>query len=329
MKFLFFIIFYLPFLLFSQSFNYLPALTNNNQVIHHTYYSLSYSEQYEQAEWVAYELTKDRVSGSVNRVDNFREDVKVLTGSATLDDYKGSGYDRGHLAPAGDMKFSRIAMSESFFMSNMSPQNASFNRGIWRELESLIRKWAVDHGSIYVITGGVLNSCSSSIGDSRVGVPNYYYKVILYYNNSEIKAIAFLLPNQKGTQQLSYYVKSINYIEDITGIDFFPELSDDIENRLEEKSYIDQWSWMSNENPNKDYDRCQGIMVDGSRCYNTVSTSAYCYTHAIQSDPNYNPSSNRLSTANRCVANMKSGKRCKRKTYCVNKKCSSHEGNCY
>ena len=228
----------------AQNFNYLPTSTTN-QIVHHTYFSLSYSDKYEQAEWVAYELTKEKVSGTIGRTNNFREDRKIHTGSATLSDYKGSGYDRGHLAPAGDMKFSSTAMSESFFMSNISPQNASFNRGIWKKLEEQVRTWAFENGHIYVITAGVLSLSSSSIGYNRIGVPDYYYKVILDYNEPEIKAIAFVLPNQKGTQQLSSYVTSIDYIESITGIDFFPELPDDLEKRLESKSYANQWSWKS------------------------------------------------------------------------------------
>ena len=130
-------------------------------------------------------------------------------------------------------------------MSNMSPQNASFNRGIWKKLEEQVRTWAFENEHIYVITAGILGSCSSTIGYSSVGVPDYYYKVILDYNEPEIKAIALVLPNQKGTQHLSSYVTSIDYIESITGIDFFPELPDDLEKRLESKSYANQWSWKS------------------------------------------------------------------------------------
>ena len=220
----------------------MPTSTTD-QIIHHTYYTLSYSEEYEQAEWVAYELTKEKVSGRFNRKDEFREDPKVKTGSASLADYKGSGYDRGHLAPAGDMKFSRQAMSESFYMSNMSPQNASFNRGIWRELEEQVRNWAYENNHIYVITGGILNSCSNYIGENQVGIPEYYYKIILDYNEPDIKAIALVLPNKKGDKDLSSYIKSIDYIEDITGIDFFPELPDPLEKSLESQASKYQWSW--------------------------------------------------------------------------------------
>ena len=144
MKYLSFIILLLTGLnIHSQEIDYLPTSTTG-QIIEHTHYTLSYSEQHEQAEWVAYELTASEVNGSYDRTDNFRRDPEVETGSASLADFKGSGYDRGHLAPAGDMSFSLTAMSESFYLSNMTPQETGFNRGIWRQLESQVRDWPKD-----------------------------------------------------------------------------------------------------------------------------------------------------------------------------------------
>ncbi|GAH82191.1 unnamed protein product, partial [marine sediment metagenome] len=128
-----------------------------DDIIRHTAYTLKYKEKYEQAEWVLYKLTAERVKGSYKRTNDFRPDPMVKTGSATLSDYKGSGYDRGHLAPAGDMKWSTTAMSESFYMSNMSPQNPGFNRGIWKKLEGQVRTWATDNEEIYIVTGPVLS----------------------------------------------------------------------------------------------------------------------------------------------------------------------------
>ena len=119
----------------------LPYYTQSDQIISHTAYTLKYSEQHEQASWVAYTLKSSHTSGTVGRTNDFREDYKVKTGSASLSDYKGSGYDRGHLAPAADFKWSSTAMSESFFMSNMSPQKPGFNRGIWKKLESRKLPW--------------------------------------------------------------------------------------------------------------------------------------------------------------------------------------------
>jgi endonuclease G, mitochondrial len=155
--------------------NYLPQ--SDGELVHHNYYSLSYNETAEQSNWVFYEINSNTTLGQVSRTDDFRSDEKISTNSATISDYKGSGFDRGHLAPAGDMSFNYTAMSKSFYMSNMSPQHPSFNRGIWKKLEGLVRSWGTN-SSIYVVTGPVLNSCNSYIGTNNVCVPNYFYKVI-------------------------------------------------------------------------------------------------------------------------------------------------------
>ena len=231
--------------LYSQEVDYLPTSTTG-QIIEHTHYTLSYSEAHEQAEWVAYELTASEVNGSYDRTDNFRRDPEVETGSASLADFKGSGYDRGHLAPAGDMSFTHTAMSESFYLSNMTPMEAGFNRGIWRVLESQVRDWARNNGSVYVVTGPILNgSYKKEIGPNDVTVPTHYYKVILDYDKGDSKAIAFIFPNKKGTKSLEEYAVSIDKVEKRTGIDFFHELPDKIENELEESVSTDEWTFSS------------------------------------------------------------------------------------
>ncbi|MEO0334136.1 MAG: DNA/RNA non-specific endonuclease [Bacteroidota bacterium] len=213
-------------------FNYLPSV-HNGFVVQHQHYTLSYVEEHEQAEWVAYELTEAEVRSNVaDRSDDFREDSFVITGSASLDDYRRSGYDRGHLAPAGDMGFSQEAMSESFFMSNMSPQDRAFNRGVWKDLEEDVRDWAVANGSLYVVTGPVFGSDPKKIGENGVSVPDYYYKVLLDYQEPEVKAIGFLLPNEDASKPPRAFIESINNIEAYTGVDFFPELPDELEEEL-------------------------------------------------------------------------------------------------
>lgn len=223
--------------------DYLPA-SANDQVIRRKHYALSYLEAHEQAEWVAYELTTEEVGGEEERSDDFREDPEVTTGSATLKDYYRSGYDRGHLAPAGDMKFSEEAMSESFYMSNMSPQKPSFNRGIWRKLEAEVREQAVQNGSLYVITGPIFGNKVSKIGDSGVSIPQAYYKVLLDYTEPEVKAIAFLLPNQGSKKDVYDFAVSIDSVEQLSGIDFFPALPDLEEDMLE--SDFETALWLAN-----------------------------------------------------------------------------------
>jgi len=211
----------------------LPKLQPGERIIHHVGYSLSYNEIHEQANWVAYELTAAEVRGSIKRKDAFRSDPMISSGSSSISDYKGSGYDRGHLAPAGDMKWSSTAMSESFFMSNISPQDPSFNRGIWKRLESQVRQWAIDNGSVYIATGGVLSYGLNTIGSNGVSVPQYYYKVILDYQEPDIKGIGFIMPNTAGNQSLQGLAVTIDNVESVTGIDFFHSLPDDIENSVE------------------------------------------------------------------------------------------------
>jgi endonuclease G, mitochondrial len=177
----------------------------------------------------------------VQRTDDFRPDLLVTTGSAELADFAGSGYDRGHICPAEDMSFSEEAMSETFYLSNMSPQDPSFNRGIWSSLEAQVREWASDYDSLFVITGLVLTSNKGTIGANKVSVPKYYYKVILDYCQPEIKMIAFLLPNEKGVGTIVSYSVTTDSVEMLTGIDFFPALPDDIENKLESNCKPENW----------------------------------------------------------------------------------------
>ena len=226
-----------------SGFNYFPSM-NEGQLVQHQFYSLSYVEEHEQAEWVAYELTKAEVLANTERTDDFREDPLVTTGSASLEDYYRSGYDRGHLAPAGDMGFSDEAMSESFFLSNMSPQDQAFNRGVWRVLEEDVRDWAVVNESLFVVTGPVFGTNPKLIGPNKVTVPAYFYKVLLDYQEPDIKAIAFLIPNKETDKSPEAFVESIDNIEAYTKLDFFPELPDDIEERLE--SFVQTRRWFRN-----------------------------------------------------------------------------------
>jgi len=228
--------------LYSQDLK--PKPISGEQIIDHFGYSLSYNEDHEQASWVFYELTDNEVLGSVKRKDQFRSDPNVKTGSASLSDYKGSGYDRGHLAPAGDMKWSSTAMSESFFMSNMSPQNPSFNRGIWKKLENKVRDWVINDQTIYVVTGGVLTDSLNAIGENQVSVPNHYYKVVLDYTKPVIRGIGFILPNERSNLSLMNFAVSIDSVEIFTGIDFYYSLPDSIEDSIE--SIINLPAWFKN-----------------------------------------------------------------------------------
>ncbi|MFA9389323.1 MAG: DNA/RNA non-specific endonuclease [Prolixibacteraceae bacterium] len=214
---------------------------SSGQIIQHTYYTLAYSEANEQAEWVYYMLTPEMVAGNVKRKDDFREDPMVSTGSASLADYVGSGYDRGHLCPAASMSLNTASMSESFFMSNMSPQHPSCNRGKWKSLETQVRDWVNIEDTLYVASGAIFSNNKGTIGENRVTVPGYYYKVILDITKP-YKMIAFIMPNEKMDNDIDYYVTTVDSIEALTSINFFPGIPDDLENDLESHSDFVKWS---------------------------------------------------------------------------------------
>ncbi|WP_066852368.1 DNA/RNA non-specific endonuclease [Halodesulfovibrio spirochaetisodalis] len=220
--------------------NLIPEENISESIIHHDFYSIGYDEDTEQPAWVMYEFTvKEATAPKVQRKDRFRPDPAIPTRSATLRDYKKSGFDRGHLAPAADMAFSKQAMRDSFFMSNMSPQRPSFNRGIWKKLEALVRSWA-KKDTIIVVTAGVLEG-EQHIGRNKVLVPEWYYKII--YVPSKRKAIGFLLPNTGSKAALTSFVVPVDVIEGKTGIDFFASLDDGYEAVLEGNVCIEDWRW--------------------------------------------------------------------------------------
>lgn len=223
-----------------QGYEYLVTSTTG-QLVHHTYYSLSYSEAHEQAEWVAYELTRERVQGTVPRSNNFRMDRRVRTRSSKYEDFHESGYDRGHLVPAGDMKFAPRAMDETFYYSNMSPQKNEFNGRIWNQLEMQVREWAEEHEHLYVVTGPVLHMPLEHIGPNRVSVPSHYFKVLLDLREPDLKAIAFLMPHRELEGPLSDYVVSVDSLEAFTGLDFFYTFPDSLMRELEAAFDPDRW----------------------------------------------------------------------------------------
>lgn len=221
---------------------FLPTSTTG-QVIHHEGYSLSYSEPHEQAEWVAYELKKSHLSNSNFKRPYFQVDKAVKTKAAHWRNYKKSGYDRGHLCPAGDRKYSQSAHDETFLTSNISPQKHDFNSGIWNRLEQKTRYWARKYDGVFVVSGGVLKGKMKSIGQEKVSVPNQFYKVIIDNNQGETKMIAFLMPHKDSNKPLYDFVVTVDEVEKLTGIDFFAELSDDKENKLEASKSYKAWSF--------------------------------------------------------------------------------------
>jgi endonuclease G, mitochondrial len=314
----------------------LPKPTPQNQIIKHTGYTLSYNTTYHIANWVAYELTAEETVPVVTRNNHFVPDPLLKSGSASNEDYKGSGYDRGHLAPSADMCYSYQAMVESFYLSNITPQTPSFNRGIWEKLEKQVRQWAIDDKAVLIVTGTVLTKGLPTIGFDRITVPALFYKVILDYTETDIKGIAFIIPNEGSQEPLQRYAVTIDSVEKLTGNDFFYQLPEDQQRVIESTIDLSKWSWTATkmhslkEGSSKSV-QCKGITKAGERCKNrTTNTNGYCYLHQSQASDapqQVQPSGNKRTVPVRCSAITKKGTQCTRMTYSPNGKCWQHGGD--
>ena len=218
-------------------------LPKSEALIRHKHYVLSYNEAHEQANWVAYTLAKKDIVYSHLKRPYFIDDPLVSSGSANWKNYIRSGYDRGHLCPAGDRRFSVEAFNETFYTSNVTPQRNDFNSGVWNRLEQKTRYWAKKYDGLLVITGGVLQGNLETIGREKVSVPKYFYKILVDYRHGKYHAIGFLLPHKDSEQPLYSFVTSIDTIEQMTGIDFMPKLPDAFENKLETNVDYKAWSF--------------------------------------------------------------------------------------
>lgn len=221
------------------------VVKKTEQVIRHKGYTVSYNSDYRIANWVAYELTREEVQiTKIERKNKFVIDPDVKGASAFNEDYTGTGYDRGHLAPAGDMKWSLQAMQESFYLSNITPQKPKLNRGIWKDLEEQCRMWAVDNGALLIATGPVIKPGLKRMGKNRVAIPEQFYKVICTIKDNQYEAVGFLLDNRDyGSKQLKDLMIPVDSVEAATGIDFFPALPDKIEKKVEAKVNKNAWSF--------------------------------------------------------------------------------------
>ena len=214
------------------------------QILHRKGYTVSYNKDLKIPNWVAWELTPEKLVERESRTDKFLPDPDLPESEAvTTNDYKGAGMDRGHLCPAGDNRWHWKAMQESFYMTNICPQNHNLNRGDWKELEEACRRWAQKEEKIYIVCGPVLyNQKHRTIGKQhRVTVPEAFFKVILCTTSKPPKAIGFIYKNASGNHPLDSYVNSVDEVERITGIDFFPALPDEVEDKVEATYNLQLW----------------------------------------------------------------------------------------
>lgn len=219
----------------------MPSSIVGEQILYRKAYVVSYNSSTKNPNWVAWHLTADHADGDIPRQNDFIEDTSVPTPRATLADYRGSGYDRGHMCPAGDNKWDSEAMYESFYLTNMCPQNSSLNSGVWNKIEMDCRAWAKRYGDIYIVCGPVyMNKVHETIGENKVFVPEAFFKVVLCLNGNP-KGIGIIARNTDGLSKRDLYYNSIDQVERITGYDFFFSLPDDVEDAVESSYNLSEW----------------------------------------------------------------------------------------
>ncbi len=230
------------FSLFSQEkiINYaIPSCLNSDVILQHEGFTISYNPKYKQANWVAYRLIGEDMNVTIKRTNKFTADPSYPA-CATHSDYSKSGYDRGHLFPAGSAWTTSI-MEQSFYYTNMSPQIPEFNRGVWKKIEETVRKWALAYDTVYVVTGCVLHAGLPYIGNS-VSVPEYFYKLVLVYKQDRKQAIVFYIRNEKSeTTSFHSYLIPVNGLEEKLGMDFCIALPDAIEEEIEQSFNYKDW----------------------------------------------------------------------------------------
>lgn len=224
----------------------IPASTAEGIVIAHEGFTLSFNTTTLCPDWVAWELKANETEGVASRKDySFIEDEAVPRQyRANTRDYTGSGYDRGHMCPAADMKWSAAAMHDCHYMTNICPQEPELNQHWWERSETACRRWASREGSIYIVCGPIFTSKRPArIGlQHAVAVPDAFYKVVLSLRPGHEKAIGFYYTNDDSTQHLADAARPVDDIEHLTGIDFFPSLPDDMEERLERGYDLQEWN---------------------------------------------------------------------------------------
>lgn len=212
------------------------------QIIRHKGYTVSYNYAWRQPNWVGYELTRQEARGIEKRNDRFVPDPLAKRGTATNADYARSGYDKGHMAPAADMKWSATAMKESFYFSNISPQHPELNRRKWKDLEGKVREWSLKDSAVIIVCGPIMEPRTArSIGRNRVAVPERFFKVILSPYTHSPRAIGFIFPNSRATAPLRTYAVTVDSVERAARMDFFSALPDSLEDKIEAECKPKAW----------------------------------------------------------------------------------------
>lgn len=221
----------------------LPAINSGDDIISYSGYTSSYNHTTLIPDWVAYELTAEELEGNEERGDRqFSMDRNVKGKQAMREDYYNSGWTKGHMAPATDFRWSATAMDETFFFMNVCPQDEYLNGKDWEYLEGMVRHWAREFGKVWVVSGPIVGTNKyGKIGDDKVTVPDSFYKAVMVCKNGKYRSIAFVMDNDNERYWLQDCALSVNDLEEITGIDFFPALDDSIEDSVEGQLKLSDW----------------------------------------------------------------------------------------
>lgn len=214
------------------------------RIISRMAYTLSFNRETNQPNWVAWCLEDSETEGTVSRSDEFFVDPDIPSPHQVESyDYKGSGYDRGHMAPAADMKFSAQAMRECFYLSNICPQMHQLNSGAWSKLEGACRRWAKKFGKVYIVCGPIFyDGKHKSIGkDHKIPVPDAFFKCVYAENNGNPQAIGFIMRNTGAKQSMNNSALTVDEVEESTGMNFFPNLPSKVEKKVESQYSMKDW----------------------------------------------------------------------------------------
>ena len=212
----------------------------NDTLVRYEAFDVHFNSERGIANCALYELTCNELNGTVERGNEFMADPGVK-GCPLPEDYAGSGFDRGHLVPAGDLKWNGTAMRQSFMLTNVGPMHKALNEGGWAKLEEKVREWTARDSALLVFTGPVVSDSDTTLASGRVKVPNAYYKVILAPCVRPMRVIAFIYPNGHSGGRLQQYAVSVDEVERRTGLDFFPTLPPEEQQRLESPVNLDAW----------------------------------------------------------------------------------------
>lgn len=220
----------------------MPAIQDGDIILVYNGFVVNYNADLLIPNWVAYELTAEETRGDIPRAKGFSMDLDYKERQAMREDYSNSGWDKGHMAPSADMKWSQSAMNESFYLTNICPQNHDLNGKSWHALEKKVRDWAVEYDHVYVVCGPVFISKDyKTIGNNKVAIPDGFFKAILRQSGKQYYSIAFVFDNTPENQPLKDAVVSVNDIEGIIGFDLFPNLSNRYEEKVESQAEWEDW----------------------------------------------------------------------------------------